>query len=330
MNLYEKNGNILYILNVLKKYSDFEHKLSTKEIQKYIKEDYKEDIDPRTIRRNINLLIQKFGYDIETYNDNKEGYYISKDPDTDFEPGEIRAIIDTFSYSNYIVPSVAKGIIKKCKNMQNIYENKKLANYQIYSNDTKTDNSEVIKNIEDISQAIESKKKIQFEYWKYVLDEKLEKRKVNTSIVSPYALVYDKQQFYLIAIKEGENKFFHYRLDRIKNITILNEKITIKKSAKEIKDFAESTVEVFGGEKEEIVAICKDWLLENVIDVFGKDAKITRLAGTSDQFNLRVNANVLGFKMWAMRNIDIVEVVEPKSLREELKNISESAYKKYC
>ena len=150
MDLYEKNGNILYILNVLKKYSDEEHKLSISELKEKIKELYGEDIDPRTIRRNINLLKEKFSYDISTYNDNKIGYYISNDPETDFEPGEIRAIIDTFSYSTYIEERIAKGIIKKCKNLQNIYENEKVKNYRVYSPKGKTTNLEVIKNIEDI------------------------------------------------------------------------------------------------------------------------------------------------------------------------------------
>ena len=126
MELYEKNGNILYILNVLKKYSDEEHKLSISDIRKKINEKYEIDIDPRTIRRNINLLQQKFGYDISTYNDNKIGYYITNDPETDFEPGEIRAIIDTFSYSSFIEPRIARSIIKKCKNLQTIYENAKI------------------------------------------------------------------------------------------------------------------------------------------------------------------------------------------------------------
>ena len=116
MELYEKNGNILYILNVLKKYSDEEHMLSVTEIKRKIQEIYNIEIDPRTIRRNINLLKYKLNFDISTREKNGKGYYINKDPDTDFEPGEIRAIIDTFSYANYIVPSIAKEIINKCKN----------------------------------------------------------------------------------------------------------------------------------------------------------------------------------------------------------------------
>ena len=146
MELYEKNGNILYILNVLKKYTDEEHLISIAELQRKIKEIYDVDIDSRTIRRNINLLKEKLNYDISTRQENGKGYYINKNPDTDFEPGEIRAIIDNFSYANYIVPSISKNIIRKCKNMQNIYQNQKLRNYKIYANDTKTDNMEVIKN----------------------------------------------------------------------------------------------------------------------------------------------------------------------------------------
>lgn len=173
MDLYEKNGNILYILNVLKKYSDAEHMLSVAEIQRKIKEIYNVEIDTRTIRRNINLLKYKLDYDISTRDDNGKGYYINRDPETDFEPGEIRAIIDNFSYTSYIVPNIAKNIIKKCKNIQTVYENDRIKDYRIFANDTKTENVEVIKNIEDISESIYKNKKITFEYWKYAITNKL-------------------------------------------------------------------------------------------------------------------------------------------------------------
>ena len=56
----------------------------------------------------------------------------------------------------------------------------------------KTENAEVIKNIEDISEAIYENKKIKFEYWKYAITNKLEKTIVSKPIVSPYAIVYKK------------------------------------------------------------------------------------------------------------------------------------------
>lgn len=75
MDLYEKNGNCIYILNVLKKYTDSEHTLASTEIGEKVKEIYNVEIDPRTIRRNINLLKYKLNYDISTREENGKGYF---------------------------------------------------------------------------------------------------------------------------------------------------------------------------------------------------------------------------------------------------------------
>ena len=329
MELYEKNGNILYILNVLKKYSDEDHMLSAAEIQRKVSKIYDVEIDPRTIRRNINLLKFKLDYDISTRDENGKGYYINRDPETDFEPGEVRAIIDNFSYANYIVPSIAKNIIKKCKNIQTIYENEKIKDYRIYANDSKTENVEVIKNIEDISESIFKHKKIKFEYWKYAITNKLEKTIVSTPKVSPFAIVYSKQEFYLIGIKEGQTNFYNYRIDRIKNIQILKENIAIKKNKSEIQDFAESSTEMFGGKKEEIEVICHIKLLDTIFETFGKNVTIKKISNDEEHFKLLVDTNALGFKMWAMRNIDLVEVKKPLKLREEMQEIIKNAMDKY-
>ena len=329
MELYEKNGNILYILKVLKKYSDEEHMLSVAGIQRKIIEIYNVEIDPRTIRRNINLLKYKLDYDISTRDENGKGYYLNRDPETDFEPGEVRAIIDNFSYANYIVPSIANNIIKKCKNLQSIYENEKIKDYKIYANDSKTENAEVIKNIEDISNSIYRNKKIKFEYWKYAITNKLEKKIVSNPIVSPYAIVYNKQEFYLIGIKEGKAQLYNYRIDRMKKLEILDEDITIKKKKSEIQDFAESSIEMFGGKKEEVEAICHIWVLDTIFETFGRNITIEKIIGDDEHFKLLVDTNPMGFKMWAMRNIDLVEVKKPLTLRNEMQEVIKNALKKY-
>lgn len=328
MDLYEKTGNILYILNVLKKYSDEEHKLSTSEIREKVNEEYGVDIEQRTIRRNINLLQQKFGYDISTYNDNKIGYYMTNDPETDFEPGEIRAIIDTFSYSTFIEPKVAEGIIKKCKKLQNIYENNKIKNYKVYSPKGKTTNVEVIKNIEDISNSIVNKNKIKFDYWKYVIEgDRIEKQIVSKPVVSPYAIIYDKQQFYMLGIKEGNDEYFHYRLDRIKNLEELKEKIEIQKTDKEIEQYVDTSVEIFSGDEVEIEAECDGYLLGEVFEKFGKKVEVQPI--NKNTFSMKIKANPLGFKLWTMRNLDLVTIKKPESLVKEIKQVMSEAQKRY-
>ena len=115
----------------------------------------------------------------------------------------------------------------------------------------------------------------------------------------------------------------------MKNLKLLEENITIKKKKSEIQDFAESSTEMFGGKKEEIEAICHIWLLDAIFDIFGKNITIEKISDNEEYFKLKVDTNPMGFKMCAMRNIDLVEVKKPSSLRNELKEIVNDASKKY-
>lgn len=318
MELYEKNGNAIYILNVLKKYSDEDHLLQVKDIKEKIKEIYHVEIDPRTIRRIINLLKEKLEYDISTRNENGKGYYILKNPATDFEPGEIRAIIDTFCYSNFISTNIAEGIIEKCKNMQSIYENQKLNNYQVIMNDTKTENKEIIKNIEDIVNAIYEQRKIKFSYFKYELNSKLEKVIVNKIIATPYRIVYNLEQFYVVCYKDGAPKLYTYRIDRMKDIQILKEKANSKISQRELEKFIKTSVAMYGGKSELIEFSCHMDLLDMVIEQFGKNIRLEKIDDT--RFKAIIKANPKGFRFWALRNIEYVKIITPISLKKEIKD----------
>ena len=242
--------------------------------------------------------------------------------------GELRAIIDTFSYSSYVVPAVAKNIINKCKSLQNIYENAKLRDYKIYSPKGKTTNHEVIKNIEDITVAIYEKNKIQFDYWKYdIVKNNVEKIITSSPMFSPFAIIYDKQQFYLVGIKEGYTELSTYRLDRIKNLKITDFKIELNVTDEELQEFTDSQVEVFGGNSVEIVAECNKILLGEVYERFGTNAEIEVI--DNDNFRLKVKCNQFGFKMFAMRNMDLVTVKAPETLVTEIKNIIKEANNRY-
>ncbi len=326
MELYEQNGNILYILNVLKEYSDEDHMLSIDEIKEYISDIYEVEIDPRTIRRNINLLKEKFDYDIVTWQESRKGYYLIKNPDIDFEPGEIRAIIDTFSYSTFIPKQMSREIIYKCKNMQNVYENEKLKDYKIYTTNTKIDNKEIVKNIEDISSAIYNKKKIRFNYYKYELNPTL--KSVNTGVrtISPYAIIYQLQEMYVVSLKDGKKTLYTYRIDRMKNIEILDEKVNESITNDDVEKFVKSTVSMFGNSSQEIEVICDNQLLDNVVDLFGESAIIKKY--DNNRFKLTLNKDLEGFKRYVLTNLDMIEVVKPLELKKEIDKIINKYFNK--
>lgn len=121
--IYVSNGNIMYIYKVMKKYTDIEHPLKVKDIIELIKEEYGEVISSRTIRRNFKVLEDKFNLTIEKIDDS---YYIDYE-DNDFDPSEIRSLVDMVNYSRFVDDSLAKELTYKLINQLNFNDRKEFA-----------------------------------------------------------------------------------------------------------------------------------------------------------------------------------------------------------
>ena len=107
----------------------------------------------------------------------------------------------------------------------------------------------------------------------------------------------------------------------------LQQRISIKKSEKEIEAYVNTSVEVFSGDEVEIEAECDEYLLGEIIEKFGKNVDIRPI--NEIMVKMKLKANPLGFKLWAMRNLDMVIIKKPQSLVNEMKEIIEEASKKY-
>lgn len=318
--LHLKNGNVIYILNILKKYSDEDHILTAKEITDLIKDEYDVENDDRTIRRNISLLKDKLGYDISTRDENKKGYYLIRDYYNDFTVGELRTIMDTISFAPYITKKKSLNIIGKCMELLNDYELEKLDDYKIYSDKIKTNNEEVIDNIESIYDAIYMGKKIKYNYNKYSIDSnKLIIKTNKDNIISPYAIINSLQEFYVVGLKNNEDIIKTFRIDRMTNLTILNDNKSNMFKEKDIKEFIDSKISMFAGNPVNITIKFHKSLLDNIVDLFGKelDFKIY----DKDNYKVTINVNEEGFKYWILRNIENVEIISPISLKNKINNI---------
>ena len=119
---------------------------------------------------------------------------------------------------------------------------------------------------EIIKSSIYNNHKIKFEYWKYEITNKLEKQIVSTPTVSPFAIVYNKQEFYFIGINDGQDKFYHYRLDRMKNVKELNARITIKKTKIDISQKKEKSIS-FGAFQSFIFISLEQKLQKNIVKI---------------------------------------------------------------
>ena len=192
-DIHPKKLVILYILDILQKYTDEEHRLSQKEIQDILKREYEMTVDRKAVKRNLLNLIE-YESNIEYREVSRKDIFRKKDSvsyigTSDFADKEIseddllwtdfylkqkftneelRLLIDSLLFSKHIPYSQAKELIKKLESLSNIYF-KSCSQYIYPLPVERTDNKQVFYNIAILDDAIRKKKKVLFEY----LNEKL-------------------------------------------------------------------------------------------------------------------------------------------------------------
>ena len=216
--MYDKKMSMFYILNILKEYSDKNHLLKQKDIIYKLHNIYMIDIERKTISTTIDLLIE-LGYDI--YKD-KNGVCLNE---REFDETEIKFLIDAIYSSKIISGEQAKEISKKLYSSLSIYEQKDYSYIHKSTEITRTSNKEFFYNIDIITEAIKTNKKITFKY--LIHDNKgklIERRSGYTYKVSPYYLVNNFGKYYLICNLCNHEDHTNFRLDYISKINLIDEK----------------------------------------------------------------------------------------------------------
>lgn len=311
----------LHILDILKKYSDEENILSMEKIINYLEQ---RDIyrKRRAVIDVINQLIE-YGYDISTYNDNKKGYYLIE---REFDKHEVRILIDSIASSKSITKKKSMELAEKIYRLISLPNAHKLRK-QIYLDDMiKCLNEQIFINIDSISTAIDNHKKIAFNYFDYnVLREQVSRKKGNKYAESPINIALNNGYYYLITYNSKHKDFTHYRIDRIKNIEILEEPIDDSylknkeyKNGFNVAKYMNKTFNMFSGEESKVELKIHNSLLNMVIDMFGLEANMYSL--DEEHFKLIFNANISeGLIMWIMQFGSKVEVLKPREIRDKIK-----------
>ena len=323
--MYENKLLILQILEILKDESDEEHHLTQQEILRLLNTRYGISCDRRSVKSNIEALIEA-GHDI-VYD---EGYYLAS---REFDEAELRMMIDSVLFSKTIPASASKNFVKKLSDMGSKYFRPKVSHISVAAEVQHSDNKLVMYSVDTINDAIDKKKKISFYYNTYKKDLKLHLIREEAFVVSPYQMVAKNRWYYLICCPDGEDKIYHFRIDRMSNVIQLNEKI---KPVKEVKGYEHGLnlpkhlaehVYMYGGESTAVQFAIREEMLSHVIDWFGTDIKI--LEDNDGLLTVRVICSRQAFFYWAIQYGLHVEVLKPLELREEIKNAAAKIYDKY-
>ena len=196
----KKKSTVLYLSKILYEKTDEEHGISRKEIEDIMQTEYGITFDRRTFYDDIELLTD-YGMDIIKYKDGRDYKYqlISRE----FELAELKVLVDSIQASRFITRKKSEELIKKIEGLTSIYCAGQL-DRQIYVADKiKAANEMILINIDQIHLAINQDKKITYKYFDWNSDKKKVFRHDNkTYKVSPWAMIWDSQNYYLIAFDE--------------------------------------------------------------------------------------------------------------------------------
>lgn len=311
--------NPLYLLYILREYTDENHILSMHEIFEKLRVLYGCEVDRRTIYSYMELL-QTCGFDISTYAENGKGYYLRE---REFEKAETRMLIDSVCSFPFIDATQSRELIKKLQQFGSKYERKQYQHLSVIRQSYKTQNKQVFLNIELLDEAIEKRVKVSFSYLSYDANKKLVPRREEPYIVSPYGMVYTNEHYYLICNLCGYENMSFYRIDRISALSVLEEPIDDRKT-ETVEDTVKAAIYAFTGQPETVEFTCEKFLLNDVIDKFGTDVIISDLGGL---YNVRITVIPQGVKFWALQYLPYIEVKKPEWLREEIiANIKSNKY----
>lgn len=327
---------IINILEILRKYSDMDHRLTQQDIVEILKKDYFMDVDRKTVKRNLmNLLDLDCGieYNEITRKDGKGNensictdWYMTRE----FEDSELRLMIDSLLFSKHIPYSQCKTLIEKLKGLSNVYFDKKVKHISNLP-ENQPENKEIFYTIDILDEAISQNKKVAFTYNSYGVDKKLHPKREEAYIVTPYQMVATNERYYLICNYDKYGDLSNYRIDRITNIKMLDE------PAKPLKELAEGEfnlpkhmaehIYMFTGESVRAKFKAKNYIIDQIIDWFGKDVEITPEDDGECIVKVRVNKEALFH--WSLQYGMHIEILEPSDLRQKVIDAVKTIGEKY-
>ena len=262
------------------------------------------------------LTLSEYGMDVESVAVGKrKGYYLASRM---FEPAELKMLVDSVQAAKFLSPKKTMRLIKKLAALSSRGE-AALLRRQLYISDRgKTDNESIFYNIDAIHGAIAEDHEITFLYWQYDLNKKRVPRREGARYrVSPYALVWDDEFYYLIAYDAADARIKHYRVDKMNRITIGDAERQGKDvfKALDMSAYTSRNFSMFAGEEADVVLDCDAGVIGVIVDRFGTDVSIHP---NGDRFTAFVRVAVSEqFFGWVAALGGTVRIVSPQPVKEQ-------------
>lgn len=301
---------LLYLLKLLREQSDEDHPIAMQEIIAHL-----EANDIRAERKSIYddmEALRQFGIDVVG---SRKGYYIGQ---REFELPELKLLVDSVQSSKFITHRKTLSLIKKIEGLASVHEGKLLQRQVFVRNRVKSMNESIYYHVDEISAAISGDRSIRFRYFEYTAKKERRYRHDGAWYeVSPFALMWDDENYYLLAWDGAAGMLKHYRVDKMADIS-QTEQVRQGKEAFAAVDMSAYSQRVFGmftGHEERVRLRFCNRLAGAVLDRFGQD--IILVPDGDGHFIVTLPAVISPqFFAWVFGFGEEVELLSPAHVRE--------------
>lgn len=312
---------LFYLLSLLQEQSDENHPIPMTRILEFLASKGIH-AERKSIYSDMEEL-RVLGYDVEYTKERPEGYYLLS---REFELAELKLLVDAVQASKFVTEKQSYELIRKLKTLTSCHEAEKLQR-QIYLHDRiKSDNMSTLYLIDDIHHAINNNRMITFTYHEWNLSKKLvPKHDGKRYQVSPWTLVWEDENYYLVAFDKDSNIMKYFRVDKMKEIQIMEE-MRQGKDVFEKMDFSHFSQKTFGmyaGEETRIMLKCDNSLIGVMLDRFGSDIMIIKENETEFCVSVKVNISKQ-FYGWLAGLGKYATIKEPVEELEKYRNYLKS------
>lgn len=297
------------ILALLERESDEAHPVSTERIVDYLAAN---DIsaERKSIYDDMRAL-QELGYDVNSCG--RKGYYLGA---REFELAELKLLVDAVQSSKFLTEKKSRELIKKLELFSSRYEAVKLQRQVHVIDRVKTMNESVLYLVDTLHEAIAENRMISFQYMKWNGKKELVPRHEGKRYrVSPYILMWEEENYYLVAYDEEENGRRFYRVDKMADVKIEAEP---RKHSEEFTDNAallsKKTFGMYEGKEERVRLSFEEHLLGVVLDRFGTE--VILLDKGEGRYEAAVDVQVSQQFFGWVCGVSGVTIVEPKHVAE--------------
>lgn len=306
---------LLYLMKILTEKTDENHMLTVPQMINELRL-YDIRAERKSIYDDLEAL-RVFGLDIESVKSKTTGYYVAS---RNFELPELKLLVDSVQVSKFITYKKSLQLIKKIESLCSCHEAQALQRQVYVANRIKSINESIYYNVDKIHKAINSDKKISFQYFEYTIEkERKYKRSGERYIKSPYALHWYNENYYLISFDAFES-IKYFRVDKMIDIIITEQPRDAKEQFAKL-DVAAYTKKIFGmfgGEEDTVKLEFANQLIGVVIDRFGKD--VTVIPTDSKHFTVYVNVAVSPqFLAWVFGLGDQARILAPQDVVGKMK-----------